>query len=358
MTANNQQASTKTCQNCGGNIAYDIKIGKMKCESCGTEYDIVDKGVVHEHDFTERELSRADIKWQEFASVHKCSGCGEELISGATETTVKCPYCGSEFVFDDKQNAGISPEAIILFAIDKNDVNSRMKKWLKKRFFAPNALKYLYQQGKLFPLYTPYWTYDTDAQAHYTGRGGTVYYVTVERDGKQVQERRVNWTFTQGNVGAFFDDVLVNANEKHKALMARVEDFDTSACRPFDLSYISGYNAEKYVMSPREGFDVAKQEIESQLRDMAHADILKHYDEAQVQSLSLSFRNVKFKHILAPFWVSSYYFKEKLYNIVINGQNGRVSGESPVSPIKVALTVAGGAIIAGILFYLFYKYGS
>lgn len=67
---------------------------------------------------------------------------------------------------------------------------------------------------------------------------------------------------------------------------------------------------------------------------------------------STDYGDILFKHIILPVWISSYTYKEKIYNVYINGQNGRVVGEYPKDPIKVAITVI--LILAVVLSLLMY----
>lgn len=70
-------------------------------------------------------------------------------------------------------------------------------------------------------------------------------------------------------------------------------------------------------------------------------------DSVSKLTFNTSYAKVTYKYILAPIWIANFKFKDKLYNIVVNGQNGQIRGEAPVSPIKVILTIL--AIIAVIV---------
>ena len=37
-----------------------------------------------------------------------------------------------------------------------------------------------------------------------------------------------------------------------------------------------------------------------------------------------------YEHVLLPAWVSAYRYRDKVYRFVVNGQNGRTTGESPL----------------------------
>jgi hypothetical protein len=55
---------------------------------------------------------------------------------------------------------------------------------------------------------------------------------------------------------------------------------------------------------------------------------------------------------LVPVWISSFKYKEKVYQFAVNGQTGKVGGKAPVSAWRVILAILIGiGVIAG-LYYL------
>lgn len=346
------------CAGCGGVMQYDISAGELKCPYCGLKAEIPDDGrVIREHDFNLEADQGETTQWNQEAHVLKCDNCGAEVVVEKNVTSVTCAYCGSSHVLESKQMAGIKPEAILPFKVDKGQASQIFHTWVKKRWFAPNALKNLYQQDKMNAIYTPYWTYDADASASYTGEGGEVYYVTVkDSEGNTHRERRVRWYFVSGHVGRFFDDVLVSAKSDDKKWIEKVGYYNTGELKPFSSIYLSGFQAEKYEISPKQGFVTAQNIMYRQLESDARQQILMRYDEARNIRLRASYSNVKFKHTLMPVWTSGYMYKDKLYNFVINGQNGKISGNRPYSPVKITIASIIALILIILALVLFMKY--
>jgi len=56
-----------------------------------------------------------------------------------------------------------------------------------------------------------------------------------------------------------------------------------------------------------------------------------------------------FKHILVPVWLLSYLYGAKTYQVVVNGYDGRMAGQYPKSPWKIAFLV----LLAIIVFFIF-----
>jgi hypothetical protein len=62
-------------------------------------------------------------------------------------------------------------------------------------------------------------------------------------------------------------------------------------------------------------------------------------DEVRNLRLRTSYSGIKFRHTLFPLWLSSYRYRNKTFNYMVNGQTGRFSGKAPVSALKVILTI-------------------
>ncbi|WP_283592027.1 SPFH domain-containing protein [Clostridium butanoliproducens] len=112
--------------------------------------------------------------------------------------------------------------------------------------------------------------------------------------------------------------------------------------------FLSGFYAECYGISHVKGFESAKEQI----NDIIYSDVVDKIDADEVRNVDIdtSFKDIKFKHILLPIWVSSYKFKNKVYKYYINGQTGEIQGEAPTSGWKVLFTTL---IIAAIIFGIY-----
>jgi len=356
VTSINNEDSSQVylCSGCGGNMEFDIPSQKMKCPYCQTEVDIQDdKSLIKEYDFNDIKNIESTSTWNNEVSVIKCDGCGAESVVEKDQTALFCSYCGSSHVLASKQSAGIRPEAILPFKIDIHKARELFEKWIRSRWLAPGSLKKFYQSDKLKSVYVPYWTYDADTYNSYTAEGGKVYYVDVERNGKKTRERRVRWYRVNGRFERFFDDVQVNASKNFdESLMRKIEPYNTKELEPYKPEYISGYTAERYSLGVAECFETAKRKMYDALTDDVRNIVLKKYDEVRNIRIDVRYSNVKYKHVLLPVWTAYYDYNGKKYIYIINGQSGIVSGNSPLSPVKIALLVLLGiaALLAGLYF--------
>jgi hypothetical protein len=64
------------------------------------------------------------------------------------------------------------------------------------------------------------------------------------------------------------------------------------------------------------------------------------------------FTSRTFKHILVPVWMLTYTYGPRSFQLVANGYSGRMAGDYPKSPWKIALLVLAGILILLIILYV------
>lgn len=334
---------TFECQNCGGIMRFDIGRQVFLCVACRSEFTLQAlSDTISEHDFRsylERESMTVPF---EGLAVVACHNCGMEISFADSQYSATCPMCGSTQIALVKQSAGIPPDGIIPFRVDRQNAQSRFRQWVKSRWFAPNDFKTRYGEGGLTGMYLPFWTYDADSVAAYSGRGGRQ---RKEKDKDGKEKTVTDWYPVSGVVSASFDDIQVCASYKEKNVEGVLPYGTTVNTLPFSSGYLSGYYAEVYKIRADQGFETAKGVMERELRSLADRDIRKRFDVADVQSIRPKYTGVTYKHVLLPLWSSAFGYKGKTYNYIINGETGKVSGSRPYSPGKIALAILG-AILA------------
>ena len=355
-----EESSSFSCPSCGGKMVFTPETQTMKCPYCGTEKKVdFAYTTPEEYDVFG---ARQNTDWGDTMRVIKCPSCGAETVLDQHTTATFCAFCGSPHVLEEQGSAGIAPESMIPFSIGKEQAVTAFRAWIKKRHFAPNGLKKIAALGELAGVYLPTYTYDSDATADYVGQEGHWYYVTVPvqvRDSngrshtEMRRERRTDWRPTAGQVGKYFDDVPVPGSRRlNQRLLSTVYPYDTSKLISYQKEYLSGFASEKPAVSVQEGWSTAREQIENELKDMARRDILSRADEARVTAVSANHRDVRYKLVLWPAWLSAFNFKDKKFNVLINGQTGKVGGESPKSAWKIALFVLFLLAVIGVIVYL------
>jgi hypothetical protein len=122
----------------------------------------------------------------------------------------------------------------------------------------------------------------------------------------------------------------------------------------YDPSYLSGFRTERYQVDLGQGFERAKQVMDTRIRVAVNRDI--GGDHQRVHSVSTQHDSITFKHILLPLWISAYKMGEKTYRFLVNARTGEVQGERPWSVAKIIGAVLGGAAVIGVIGFLVYYF--
>lgn len=358
-----QLSSTFGCTNCGADLHYEPGTTDLKCGYCGTEnhIDVDVSKEIEELDFLTNLATAEKESEQLTINAIKCNACGSTSSIEKNLKSALCPYCSNALIIEDAHEEHfLKPKSLLPFKLDKNEALNNFSKWIKKLWFAPNALKKAILDTDRFKgVYLPFWTYDSDTFTKYTGQRGEYYYVnesyTTTENGKMVTKtrrvRKTRWYFTSGRVSKFFDDVLVGASESMpRKYIDKLEPWDLENLIPFDERFLSGYITEKYQTNLETGFGIAKDYMAPEIDRLIRRDI--GGDEQRILSKNTKYSEITFKHLLLPAYISAFRFKEKLFRFVVNARTGEVQGERPWSTWKIAIAVLFGLIAIGII-YLF-----
>ncbi|MBN2879610.1 MAG: hypothetical protein JXN65_08260 [Clostridia bacterium] len=347
------------CPSCGGNMHFDPESGMLKCEYCDNTSDFEKlNDEIKEYDF--RKVDEQEVPVGEWAgdSINiKCESCGAQTVITDDTISRECAFCGSSHIVKLEEMKGISPESVIPFSITKKQATESLSKWLGKRMMAPRKLKKESRKDKFKGMYIPYWTYDSDTVYTYTAQAGDYYYVTETvrgADGKMStqQVRKIRWRMVSGASAKYFDDIQVYATNKvEKGLLKRTEPYGLGKLHPFQAQFLSGFNAERYSIDVKEGWKEAEQYILSVLRDDVRQAV--HADEIRNIVLNVNHKAIKYKHILVPLWIAGYTYAGKKYQVMVNGENGKIAGRAPVSAWKVLMLILGIAAFIALLYWLF-----
>lgn len=291
---------------------------------------------------------------QEILTV-RCNNCGAETTMPPDATAELCPFCGGGIVATGASKKAIRPQGVLPFKITQKQSVELFRAWVNSLWFAPNALKKRADCSVIHGVYVPAWTYDANTETDYTGERGEHYwetesYTETDAQGNTVtrtrQVQKTRWWPASGHVSNSFDDLLVMATQTlPRKYLDRLEPWDWPALTPYGDEYLSGFAAESYQVSLNDGFEAAKGLMEPTIRNTARRDI--GGDEQRVSSLETDYRDVTFKHLLLPVWISAYQFQQRTFRFLVNARTGEVQGERPYSPWKIAALVF--AILLAIL---------
>ncbi len=358
---NSQVTDKFPCTNCGANLTYKPGTTHLKCEFCQTENEIPKiEGNVEEQDFTSMLDQESNTAPKLTVSTVNCHNCGATTTVDAHLQTADCPYCASPLVLAEKKEENlIRPGGILPFKIKREETLKIFQNWVKKLWFAPSQLKKSVKPESFKAMYVPYWTFDSFCDCSYAGMRGTYYYVTetytTTENGKMVtrtrQVRKTRWTPCSGRVNNAFDDVLVLASKNlPQKDIDSLEPWDLKQNEPFNDAYLSGIVTEKYQVTLKDGFNVGKGKMDQVMRGIIQRDI--GGDEQRILSMNPIYSKITFKLLLLPLYISAYKFKNKVYNVYVNGRTGKMKGQRPIAWGKVALLVICILAVIAILYFV------
>ena len=346
-----EDVTDKKCPNCGATVVYDPETLAMTCPFCGYSRQLPkpeDGGQdVEELDFSTAK-NRESLDWGKEKKSLVCKNCGAETIMDSADTAQCCPYCGSTQVMPvDNDDDVVAPGGVVPFEITKEKAAELFKSWMKGKLFAPNEAKKSCEAKNFSGVYLPYWTYDSQTTSPYVIK---LAYDETDKDGNT----RTTYRTYRGIYERFIDDETVYASKKtNNPYIKQASTFDFTKLRKYSPEFIAGFLAERYTVGLDEGWDIAKEQIKKTLsNEISNMERKKHHaDRVSKLDFNTSYAKVTYKYVLAPIWIANFKFKEKLYNIVVNGQSGQIRGEAPVSPIKVAIAIAIAIAVIGLIAY-------
>lgn len=340
----------KKCPNCGATVQYDPETLAMTCEFCGYKRELPKPDAaapeIQEMDFESAKL-RSNKEWGKHKKSIVCKNCGGETIYDEAETAAVCPFCGSTNVMpvDDEEDV-MAPGGVVPFEISREKAAELFKNWIGHKWFVPNAAKRESEAKNLNGIYLPYWTYDSQTTSSYSARLGFEY---KDKD----NNTKVRWQSTSGVYEEFIDDEVVYASKKtDNPYIKAVSTFNFEKLRPYSPEFIAGFAAERYTVGLDDGWETAKKKIAPRLRSNLTANLRRRYKADRVDSVKMNttYDNITFKYLLAPIWTANYKYLGEIYNFVVNGQTGRVSGRVPISKIKVIIAILICLAIISLLF--------
>ena len=138
-------------------------------------------------------------------------------------------------------------------------------------------------------------------------------------------------------------------------MMDALEPFDYSSLCDFQMSYLSGYFAERYDVDKEASWPRAQARIERSARALTE-QTLHGYLSCQTTNFQTSVFNKESHYAMLPVWLLSTQYKGKNYLFAMNGQTGKMVGKLPLSYAQLAkwFGICGGlgfllTLIGGLL---------
>ena len=358
------------CSTCNSVLLFSPSQGGLRCTHCqAVEVPKKSTLAVSERDLLAQLSSHHRADGPTLAELPKsqsarCKECGATVVFPAHITARVCAFCGSPSVLPQKDpTQSLRPESIIPFSVDKQKAKALMGTWARSLRFRPADLIRASQAERLIGIYIPHFTFDAHVDSSWTAKAGFDYSETEEYeetvDGQTVRKtrevRKIRWEDRSGTRSDDYDDLLICAGRGlPPGLADSVSNFQTRALVPYAPDYLAGFFAEDLAMGLAEGWKRGESSIRwLQERRCAFDVGGDHQADLRVES---SLSNLTYKAVLLPFWLATYRYRERSYRVLINGQTGRIDGESPKSFAKVGLWLVLLVLAAVVLYGLWTTY--
>ncbi len=290
-------------------------------------------------DFQDKEAATKQaitLKKEKIIKGITCPACSGELDLREGVITFNCKYCGT--LLTTKGESG-ALKFYVPKVLSRDEAINRAYKWLGKGLAKARGLKANSKIEDVFLVYIPYWRVRADVVGWIFGqekRTRTVnnrvqtYYVDVER---KIQRPYDN-TFAACDISELgVQKVNLAGDELHPV------DFETLQQEGMIFNIIS---------SESKVSEAAKQQFVNDARNSARVDRInfEYYDIVR-ENISV---------VYYPLWVTRYNFKNRTYQVVIDGEDGSTCyGKAPGNNLYRAIM---GILGIGVGMYLATLFGA
>ncbi|MCC9603334.1 hypothetical protein LOC67_22520 [Stieleria sp. JC731] len=299
-----------------------LEKGDLRCSVCG-------------YASPESNASIASEKIQ----VLRCTSCGAALAYNAKKQAPHCSFCNGVVQLETIADPVEQTEGYLPFTVSSEEARAALKTWLQSLgWFRPSDLISSAQIRELKPLWWVAWVFDAKAMISWAADSN-------------FGNRRSAWAPHSGQCQVNFKQVVTSASrglsDREAYGVVGGLDLDHVSAEPIgaDDAVIEQFDAQR---------SAARQQISNAVLDQAK----EHVQRQEVPgtkfrnlNVSLLVTSLVSRRLSLPAYVMVYQYKERLYRVVICGQNSRLLvGNAPYSVFKIVATVIFfGAIALGVL---------
>ena len=320
------------CPCCGGAIAFDSGLQKMKCPYCDTEFEME---ALAGYDSALKEEVPDELKWEsvnpapwqeEGIRSYVCKSCGGEIIGDENTAATACPFCGNPVVMMEQFSGTRKPDLVIPFQLDKKAAVAALKKHYEGKRLLPKVFQDENHLQEIQGIYVPVWLFDTEADADVRYKATRI---------RTWSDSRYDYTQTSfyallrsGHVA--FERIPVDGSSKmDDDLMESIEPYDHRKAVDFQTAYLAGYLADKYDVDADSSVERANQRVRKSTED-AFAATAQGYTSVISEYSGIRLQGGKVRYALYPVWLLNTNWNGNTYIFAMNGQTGKLVGDLPM----------------------------
>jgi hypothetical protein len=291
------------------------------------------------------------------AAVH-CAHCGEAHLVPEDAIPPRCPFCFQGPVATQPAYLREEPpEQALPYGVSERRLAGVLERWTKGIWFRPAELKAEVMMQRAHRYLVPLWLVDGQVRAAWRADVGFDYQVVSYQDrysdgtgwrSQEVKEGRVRWEPRVGRLARTYENLPAPALDDHRALMNRLGNFDLDQRTGYDPEAVTGAVVRIPSLEPEAAWPGAEdgfvRAAGAECRQAAGADHIRDL------ALEAEYSGLNWTLLLLPAYTTWYREGERVWPVLINGQNGRVSGVRRASAHKAGTT---SLILGGVALLLF-----
>ena len=337
------------CPNCAGTMQFDPTIGKMKCIFCDSVFSQEEAEQFFAQQNEEEEIKESGADWGEDADgmrAYSCSTCGAEILCDQNTAATRCPYCDNTTVIEAQLSGAVKPDVVIPFAFTKEQAMEKYKGYYEKRKLIPKDFLSGSRVEEIQGVYVPFWLYDGSVSIDAEFEAAD-----VTDNGTEII-RKIYKADRRGNIA--FENVPADASKRMPDdIMDSVEPFDFGQLKPFSMTYMPGFLAERFDVEGDDDLERAEKRVTNSAKQKTRATV--RHDEVTEKRGDYKVNYTKKKYALLPIWYLTTSWNGKQWNFAMNGQTGNFTGDLPVDGTKLGILTGGSALAAAVLLFLITK---
>ncbi|MDQ3262606.1 MAG: zinc ribbon domain-containing protein [Myxococcota bacterium] len=305
-----------------------LELGDLRCAVCGLAAPVA----------TLAAPTRAQT------TAVRCGDCGAGMRYSVEVAAPRCAFCGSQTQLETQADPVEEPEGQVAFRVTPFQAREQLKHFLGRRsFFRPSDLATAATLETLRPLYWPAWWCSARA---------TVSWAADSDAGNG----RSSWAPHAGRTEFDFREVLIPGSR----------GLTLAECRALATRFNLAKGGLQPVGEAPEGtvferFEATRSAARKLVVDALEEDARQRLQQGVIPGgrfrkvkVALLLQGLRSRRILLPTYVLAYRYRDKLYRVLIHGEDvEHVIGKAPRSGWKVflvtLLSVAGAAAAAILL---------
>lgn len=294
-----------------------------------------------------------------------CEHCDWSYLVPVDQFPTHCPHCyhvGLTTILEELPDLPVThpPELVLPFQLSSEQIAQTIERFAKGIPFAPSDLSASNLHKRLKCLFLPMWLVDANVQAIWQAETGFDYHVISHQarfdqnrggwDSRKVKERRIRWEPRVGRLSRTYHNILAPALDEQQALEIQLGRYELKAAVPYQADQLQHCIVRLPNRPPNDAWPDARPAFQSnaaeECQQAASADHIRQF------SWKPNYLHQNWTLMLLPLY-SAFYLDDEgnPQSVLINGQNGRISGDRRAS-MKRATRAALIILAVAIAFFI------